>query len=76
MENQPKIDIPPDIESPQERAKYFVQNSVRDIIEGISVVRKESMIIDFILSPWRYLDVMSGIYKENPELKKPLRLRK
>ncbi len=49
---------------------------IDNITQIVSDIQKQNRFIDFVLSPSKYLDTLPEIYKENPELKVPKRLKR
>lgn len=48
-----------------------VRWNTNTIIDELRWISKESRMIDFILHPWKYMNMLPGIYEEYPELKYP-----
>lgn len=63
----------------QKLSIHQLRENISRIIQGtvwkIQEILKENTLIDFLLGPWKYLDMLPDIYEKNPKLKLSPRLR-
>lgn len=52
-----------------------VRKSVLFIVQELKEVGEESLFVDFILNPSKYMSILSEIYRENPHLKSSAKQR-